>query len=124
MIFVDRSVPKGVAEQIKKVRSDVIWLEDKFRHDTPGEEWLPVAGQEGWLVVLRDKKVRTRPGEREKIMRHRVGCFILNQKQDPTRWQYLQLLAGTLDQMQEEFIKTPRPFMYTIDRNGAFRRVA
>lgn len=35
MIFIDRSVPKGVAEAIKRVRSDVLWLEDKFPHDTP-----------------------------------------------------------------------------------------
>lgn len=87
MIFIDRSVPKGVAEAIKQVRDDVLWLEDKFSHDIPDEKWLPVAGHEGWLVILRDKKVRTRPGEREKIMQHGVGCFILNQKQDPTRWQ-------------------------------------
>lgn len=124
MIFIDRSVPKGVAEAIKKVRSDVLWLEDKFAHDTPDEEWLPVAGREGWLVILRDKKVRTRPGEREKIMQYGVGCFILNQKQDPTRWQYLQLLTSTLDQMQEKFVETPRPFIYTVDRNGVFRKVA
>lgn len=63
MIFIDRSVPKGVAEAIKKVRPDVLWLEDRFPHDIPDEEWLPVAGREGWLVVLRDKKVRTSPGD-------------------------------------------------------------
>jgi len=123
MIFIDRSVPKGVAEAIKKVRSDVLWLEDRFNHDTDDEEWLAAAGDQDWLVIVRDKKVRTRPGEREKIMRHGVGCFILNQKQDPTRWEYLQLLTKTMDEMEEKFAATRRPFIYTIDKNGVFRRI-
>jgi hypothetical protein len=124
MIFIDRSVPKPVAEAIKRVRSDVLWLEDKFQHDTDDEAWLAAVGDQGWPVIVRDKKVRTRPGEREKIIRHGVGCFILNQKQDPTKWEYLQLLVRTIDEMEEKFAQTPRPFIYTIDRNGVFRRVA
>lgn len=123
MIFIDRSVPKGVAEAIKKVRDDVVWLEDKFPRDVPDEEWLARAGDEGWLVIVRDKKIRTRPGERGKIIQHSVGCFILNQKQDPTRWQYLQLLARTIDEMEEKFATTPRPFIYTVDKSGVLRKV-
>jgi hypothetical protein len=124
MIFIDRSVPKPVAEAIKRVRGDVLWLEDKFQHDTNDEVWLAAVGDQGWPVIVRDKKVRTRPGERDKIIRHGVGCFILNQKQDPTKWEYLQLLAKTMDEIEERFAQTPRPFIYTIDRNGVFRRVA
>jgi len=30
MIFIDRSIPKGVAEALKQVRDDVVWLEDVF----------------------------------------------------------------------------------------------
>ena len=43
MIFIDRSVPKGVAEAIKRVRGDVLWLEDKFPDD---EVWLAAVGDE------------------------------------------------------------------------------
>ena len=34
MIFIDRSIPKGVADALKQVRSDVVWLEDVFPHNT------------------------------------------------------------------------------------------
>ena len=40
MIFIDRSIPRGVAEAVRRMREDVIWLEDEFRHDVPDEEWL------------------------------------------------------------------------------------
>ena len=124
MIFIDRSVPKGVAEAIKQVRDDALWLEDRFQHDVSDETWLAQADACGWLVIARHKKVRSRPGERETLIRHGVDCFILNQKQDPTRWEYLQLLARTMNEMQERFAATPRPFIYTIDKNGILRQVA
>jgi hypothetical protein len=40
VIFIDRSIPRGVAEAVRRIREDVIWLEDEFRHDVPDEEWL------------------------------------------------------------------------------------
>lgn len=46
MIFIDRSVPRGVAEAVKRMREDVIWLEDKFPHDVPDTEWLAMAGDQ------------------------------------------------------------------------------
>jgi hypothetical protein len=122
MIFIDRSVPKGVAEAIKQVRPDVLWLEDKFPHDTPDEVWLEAAGDAGWLVISRDKKIKTRRGQRQLIVKHRVGCFIINQKQDPTKWEYLRLIVGALDQMEEKFAETSRPFGFTIDKQGVMRR--
>ena len=32
MIFIDRSIPRGVADAVKRMREDVIWLEDEFPH--------------------------------------------------------------------------------------------
>ena len=123
MIFIDRSIPKPVAEALKKVRTDVSWLEDHFVHWTKEQEWLPVAGDNGWLVILRDKKIRTRIGERRAIVEHGVGCFILNQGSDPTKWEYLKLLALTLDEMEDRFRNTAKPFIYTVSRDGAMRQV-
>lgn len=48
MIFIDRSIPRPVAEALQKVRSDVEWLEPRFRHDAKEEEWLQFVGQAGW----------------------------------------------------------------------------
>ncbi len=76
---MDRSIPKPVADALKLVRKDVAWLEDLFDHRTKDEDWLKGAGEQGWLVILRDKKIRTRPRERQAISDHGVGCFILNQ---------------------------------------------
>lgn len=118
MIFIDRSIPKSVATALKSVRDDVYWLEDCFPHDTRDADWLPVAGTEGWLVITRDKKIRTRPWERQAILENSVGCFCLIQKKHPTRWQYLKLLVLILEKMERIFDTTPRPFIYGVDQSG------
>ncbi|HEU4760528.1 MAG TPA: hypothetical protein VFT91_11195 [Dehalococcoidia bacterium] len=123
MIFIDRSIPKGVADALKAVRDDVRWLEDEFQHDAKETEWLPEIGKRGWLVISRDKKIRTRPGERRALVDAGVGCFILAQKQNLTRWDYLKLIAASLDEMEEAFASTRKPFIYTVGRTGQLGRV-
>jgi hypothetical protein len=122
VIFFDRSIPKSVAEALKLVRTgDVRWLEDEFAHDTPDETWIPDIAKRGWLVVSRDKKIRTRLRQRALVKQHGLGCFILQQKQDPTRWQYLKLLAASLDEMERLHTNTPKPFIYLVDAHGVMR---
>ncbi len=121
MIFIDRSVPKGVAEALKQVRDDVCWLEDVFEEGwIKDREWIPDIGARGWLVISKDKKIRTRQEERRAVKDNNVGCFILNYKQPLNRWEILKLVASSLDEMEDKFANTPRPFMYLIDRNGRF----
>lgn len=123
MIFFDRSVPRGVAEAVKQVREDACWLEDVFEEGwIKDREWIPEVGARGWLVITKDKKIRTRPEERRAIKENNVGCFILNYRQPLNRWEILKLVTSTLDEMEEKFANTPRPFLYLIDRNGRFRQ--
>ncbi len=124
MIFIDRSVPRGVADAVKMIREDVLWLEDEFAHDVPDQEWLAVTGEREWLIITHDKKIRTRPGERRAIMEHGVGCFILTYKQDLKKEEILALISENLGEMERRFESTPRPFIYTVSKNGEFREYA
>jgi predicted nuclease of predicted toxin-antitoxin system len=123
VIFIDRSIPRGVAEAVRRMREDVIWLEDEFPHDVPDEEWL-AAGQRGWLVITHDRKIRTRPGERSAIMENGVGCFIMTYRQDLKKEEIVVLISSTLEEMERRFEATPRPFIYTVSKNGEFREYA
>ena len=78
-------------------------------------------GDDGWLVVARDKKMRTRPGERDAIIKHSVGMFMFVQSTNPTKWDYFKLMAKCLDEMERLFSVTPKPFIFLIDSSGAFR---
>ena len=124
MIFIDRSIPRGVADAVKRMRDDVRWLEDEFSHDVPDEEWLAAAGQRGWLVITHDRKIRTRPGERRAIMENGVGCFIVTYRQDLKKDEIFALIYSTLEEMERRFENTPRPFIYTVSKSGEFREYA
>ena len=122
MIFFDRSIPRGVAEAVKQVRDDACWLEDVFERGwIKDREWIPDIGGRGWLVVSKDKKIRSRPEERRAVRDNNVGCFIFTYRGGLNRWEILKLVVSTLDEMEEKFANTPRPFMYLIDRHGRFR---
>jgi hypothetical protein len=93
-----------------------------FPHDAEDHDWLAQAGDEAWLIITHDKKVRTRPGERRAIMEHGVGCFILTYKQDLSKLEIANLILSLLEEMEKRFQKTPRPFIYTVSKAGQFRR--
>lgn len=121
MIFVDASVPRSVADEIKKVRPGARWKGDLFPLDTKDSVWLQVAGEQGWLVITHDKKIRTRPGERRAIMEHGVGCFILAYRQNLKKPEIAEMVLSALEDMEELFERTPRPFIYTVSKDGEFR---
>ena len=123
MIFVDRSIPRSVAEALKLVRTDVRWLEDEFPHDVTDAEWLREAGIRGWLVIGRDRRIRHRPAEKQAIPDHRVGYFCIAQDAIPTRWEYPRLIVTKLDEMERLFATVERPFIYGVYKDGALRRL-
>ena len=104
------------------VRDDIEWLEPRFPDDTADEIWLAEAGRQGWVVVTRDKQIRRRYAERRAILDNNVGCFILGHKQTLNRWNLLKVIVGTLDDMEQRFAETPRPFIFTIDSTSRFSR--
>lgn len=122
MIFVDASVPRSVADEIKRVRNDACWIGDVFPLDTKDPIWLREAGKQGWLVITRDKKIRTRPGERRAIAEHGVGCFILAYRQDLTKQEIAEIVLSALEDMEELFASTRRPFIYTVSKGGEFKQ--
>jgi hypothetical protein len=47
-----------------------------FPSGTPDEEWLPLVGREGWLLITVDKRIRYNELERRAVIRHRVREFV------------------------------------------------
>ena len=124
MIFIDASLPKTVADELKKVREDVIFKHDIFQPGTDDPIWLRRVGIEGWLAITHDGRIRTRPGEREAIMTHGVGAFILTYKQDLQKPEIVRMVFKYLPRMEHRFNTTRRPFIYTVTKNGEFTEYA
>jgi hypothetical protein len=124
VIFIDASLPRTVADELKKVREDVIFKHDIFRPNTDDPIWLRRVGIEGWLAITRDAHIRTRPAERAAIMENGVGCFILTHQEGLAKPAVVRIVFDYLPEMEQKFEDTPRPFIYTVTKNGHFTEYA
>jgi hypothetical protein len=121
--FIDRDLGQAVPKALQLVRSDIVYLEEEFAHDTPDEVWLEVMGQRGWTVITRNRKISTNPTQAEAIRSHGVRCFCLMQKKPLTRWQMLERLVKSWDAMEQQLDVRPAPFMLGILSAGAFKQL-
>lgn len=120
MTFVDASIPRSVAEALQKVRDDVLWIDDvpDLSPSTPDSTWLRRCGEEDWLALTRDKKIRTRHAERRAVTEGGVGLFVLAHTKNLTRWEQLRIIVANLDDMQDRYARTDRPFIFSLGAGG------
>ena len=121
VIFIDGNLPRSVADELKKIGKDAVAKLEIFEQDTKDPVWLRKVGEEGWLGITRDAHIRSRPGEVRAIVKHKVGCFILTYKQDIKREGIIKIVLDNIEEMEEKFRTTPKPFLYTVTKDGEFR---
>jgi hypothetical protein len=63
-LFIDRCAwSNRLGEALTAANISYIPHHQRFAPDCPDEEWLPVAGKAGWIVLTRDKNIRRKPNE-------------------------------------------------------------
>lgn len=118
--FVDESM-LSIAKALRAVRDDVIHPGHADCPEIPlgakDVDWLPLVGQAGWAVIMRDKRIRRRPAERQRFLDHGVRAFCLTGAGNQTSWQMLRVLVRYWDRI-EEAAAQPGPFIYAVTGNG------
>lgn len=122
--FIDENM-LSIGYALDAVREDIAYPGHRVCSDiargTKDRIWLPKVGQRDWAVVMRDKRIRSRPGERELLRRHRIRAFCLTGSGDQSSWEMLQLLVRQWDSMEHWLLERDGPFLYAITRNGLRR---
>jgi len=86
----------------------------------PDVDWLARAGREGWVVLMKDDRIRYRPVERAAVIDHHVRAFCLTSGNLRAR-DMAELYLAVLDQLVQACTQ-PGPFLFTVSRAG-LRRV-
>ena len=127
IFYCDASFPLPVAQALSTVRGDVTYpghpecpIADP---GTADEIWLPIAGNGNWVVLLRDKRIRSRPGERAALVRHRLRAFCLTTSGNATRWEILTLVVRQWPAIERTAEAEPGPYIYAVTSDG-LRRIA
>jgi hypothetical protein len=78
LLFIDRCAwSRRLGDALRNAGIHFIAHHDRFAPACPDEDWLEVAGREGWIVLTRDKMIRRKPNELAAFREHRVLAFAL-----------------------------------------------
>jgi PIN like domain len=115
--FSDECLGRLVPERLRAVDMLVESWEDHFKAGTEDSDWLPVVGERGWIVLTKDKAIRRKPWEMEKVVKHGVRMFTLPNGNMNAE----QMAAIFLDnrlRMARVLHKNRFPFIATVFRDG------
>lgn len=79
-------------------------------------DWLACAGQEGWVVLMKDERIRYRPVETAALIDHGVRAFCLANG-NLRAAEMAQLYIGAIDGIATECM-APGPFLFVVTRGG------
>ena len=116
--FIDNNLSPQLAAGMKGFGEDVVHLTEIFPPEVEDTELLARVGSEGWCLVTRDDKIRSRPAESTAIREYRVGAFFMGGK-NLRRCQLIQQLVRNWPRMKELAAKTRRPFAFRVPPRGA-----
>lgn len=121
--FIDENL-LGIGRLLAKVRDDVVYpghpelAEIPLR--TPDLDWLPIIGERGWPVIMRDKRIRTRRPERQALIDHEVRAFCLTTSGNSRSWDLLRVIVRHWDAIEERAAE-PGPYIYGVTGVGLSR---
>ena len=121
--FLDESLDSlSVVTALREAGAVVQRLTEIFPKGTPDEVWLAKAGENGWVVLTRDKRIRYRQLERLALQAAKVRTFVFTGG-NVTGKDTGVILARRLRQLEKLARSVSGPFIYTVSRSGALRRV-
>lgn len=122
-LFIDRCAwSRRLDRALRDADIPYIAHHDRFAPACPDEEWLGVAGKEGWIVVTRDKAIRRKPNELMAFREAKVIVFALasgNAKAEDTA----QLVVRLYPAMMRKARCSKPPVMFSVTLAGTISPV-
>ena len=122
VFFLDRCLGRHVvADALKAAGVEVKVHADFFQEDAPDDEWLHWAGEQGWLVLTKDKRIRYRRPEFAAVKQARVRLFVLTAGQI-TAVEMADIFVKARKKMERLAIKHDEPFIARVTKAGNVSR--
>lgn len=117
-LFIDRCAwSNRLGDALMELGIPFIPHHERFAPACPDEEWLEVAGKEGWIVLTRDKNIRRKPNELRAFREHGVIAFVLTGG-DATAADTAALVTELYPKMMRRVKGTKPPAMFTLTMGG------
>ena len=124
--FADESV-LGIGLALARLRSDVVHPGHPRIPQVPlgalDQDWIPRIADLGLVAIGRDRRVRTRPAERQAMIDSGLRYVWIGGKQDATSWVWMQRLARHWDEMERLAADLGAgPWFITVNKGGIVGR--
>ncbi|MFL6244928.1 MAG: hypothetical protein ACJ74H_02805 [Thermoanaerobaculia bacterium] len=116
--FVDRSLGRKLATVLIASGVAAITHDSVFAQDTRDEVWLTRAGQEGWIVLTKDKLIRKRSIERKALLAADVRAFVFTGG-NMSGVEMAESIVAAIPRMLRVLETTQAPFIARITGAGA-----
>jgi hypothetical protein len=123
LLFVDRcawSIRLG--EALTTANIAFIPHHHRFAPDCPDEEWLPVAGKSGWVVLTRDKNIRRKPNELQAFKKNLVLAIVLSSGQASAS-DTASLVVSLYPKLMRKIQTAKPPAMFTVTLAGTISKI-
>jgi hypothetical protein len=119
IIFIDENHcrNKALLAGLEEARITYELHSDHFARGTEDAEWIPFAGDQGWVIVTTDDNIRRRALEKRGVLRKKVRLFVFT---DNNTFGALmaERLISALPEMKALIEKVPPPLMASITKLG------
>jgi hypothetical protein len=88
-----------------------------FAAGTEDSVWLPFVGQQGWILVTKDKRIRFNQLEKTAVRRYRVREFYFSSG-NFTGAEMAEILVAALPEMLKVYRQHTPPFIASISKSG------
>lgn len=125
-LFLDEDngtgIPKALA-LVKMAHDEIYYASDKghqfIKRGTKDRDWIPIAGEHGWLVFSQNKWMVNNEEERLLLVEHRVGVVYLDNGNDKS-FLVMKLLLNKWDWLAARDTEI-RPFAHLMSLSGHSR---
>ena len=92
--------------------------DEHLAQDASDPEWLAFAGQNNWIVITRDERIRYRVAEKQAIRRAKVRAFVLAAQGSLRAEMLAEIFLKALPRARVIVAKHRPPFIAKIWRDG------
>lgn len=113
----------GLGKTLTIARTDTIHIGHRLIPECPygtlDPVWIPALAARDLTCIGRDKRIRTRPGERQKLHDAGLRVFRIGGKKDLPTWAWLVRVVRYWPQMEDVLAARPEgPWFYLINEGG------
>lgn len=124
ILFFDKNIGIGIPKVLGKLDPPfgVEYYQNHFVLNLEDDKWLPVVGSNNWTVIGHDRKFHKKQNELDAIKKYKVGCFYL-WGAEATKWEKVKVFFKACDNIITAESSTPRPFIYSVKKNGNLKQI-